>query len=84
MSVGVADLSAALADRYRIEQELGRGVAKRVLTGPYINFADRSHDVGPDGRHLLLLGPKEETTTRLEVITGWLDKVRRAAPASRP
>jgi serine/threonine-protein kinase len=56
------------------------GVAQRVLSGPFINVADRSHDVGPDGRHLLLLGPREETTTRLEVITDWMDEVRRKAP----
>jgi Tol biopolymer transport system component len=56
------------------------GVALRVLSGPFINVADRSHDVGPDGRHLLLLGPREETTTRLEVITDWMDEVRRKAP----
>ena len=58
------------------------GPAHRVLHGPFINVADRSHDIGRDGRHLLLLGPREETTTRLEVITGWLDEVRRNAPGS--
>jgi Tol biopolymer transport system component len=56
------------------------GVARRVLSGPYINVADRSHDIGPDGRQLLLRGPRDETTTRLEVVTGWLDEVRRKAP----
>ncbi len=59
--------------------EFGR--ARRVLSGPFINVPDRSHDVGRDGRHLLVMGPREETTTRLEVITGWLDEVRRMAPA---
>jgi serine/threonine-protein kinase len=58
------------------------GSARRVLSGPFINVADRSHDLAADGRHLLLLGPREETTTRLEVITGWMDKVRRMAPAA--
>ena len=59
------------------------GVARRVLSGPFINVSDRSYDVGPDGRLLLLRGPGEETTTRLEVITGWMDEVRRKAPAER-
>jgi len=57
-------------------------VPRRILTGPFINVADRSHDLGPDGRQLLLLGPREETTTRLEVVTGWLDQVRRLAPVA--
>ena len=56
------------------------GPARRVLSGSFVNVADRSHDVGPDGRHLLIMGPREETTTRLEVITGWMDEVRRKAP----
>jgi Tol biopolymer transport system component len=58
------------------------GSARRVLSGSFINVPDRSHDVAADGRQLLLLGPREETTTRLEVITGWMDQVRRRAPAS--
>ena len=70
-------LTEALSTRYRVERELGRGSMATV----FINVADRSHDVGPDGRHLLIMGPREETTTRLEVITGWMDEVRRKAPA---
>jgi serine/threonine-protein kinase len=59
------------------------GRARLVLTGRFINVADRSHDIGPDGRHLVILGPKEETSGHLEVVTNWLEQVRRLAPARR-
>jgi hypothetical protein len=54
--------------------------AHRLLSGPFNNVADRSYDVAPDGRLLLIMGPREQTTTHLEVITGWMDEVRRKAP----
>jgi serine/threonine-protein kinase len=59
------------------------GRPRLVLAGRFINVADRSHDVGPDGRHLVILGPTEETSGHLEVVTNWLDQVRRLAPARR-
>jgi hypothetical protein len=55
--------------------------AHRLLSGPFNNVTDRSHDVARDNRLLLIMGPHEQTTTRLEVITGWMDEVRRKAPA---
>jgi len=61
--------------------EFGR--PRLVLTGPFINVADRSHDVGPDGRHLVIMGPQEQTSGHLEVITNWLDEVRRLSPVPR-
>src|SRR5688572_27432409 len=52
--------------------------ARMIFRGPYVNVADRSHDISPDGRrHLVILGQLAETTTRLNVITNWLDDVRR-------
>jgi len=36
--------------------------------------------VGPDGRFLVLVGPPEQTTTRLEVITNIFPTLRRLAP----
>lgn len=51
-----------------------------IFRGPCVNGSDRSHDISPDGhRHLVILGQLEETTTRLNVITNWLDDVRRKA-----
>jgi eukaryotic-like serine/threonine-protein kinase len=54
------------------------GPARTIFRGPYVNVSDRSHDISPDGRrHLVVLGQLDETTTRLNVITDWLDAVRR-------
>jgi hypothetical protein len=54
------------------------GPARMIFRGPYVNVSDRSHDISPDGRrHLVILGQLEETTTRLNVITNWLEDVRR-------
>jgi hypothetical protein len=43
----------------------------------------KSYDVGPDGRFLLLLGPPEETTGHLDIVTGFFAELRRLAPAAR-
>ncbi len=54
------------------------GRPRVIFRGPYVNVAWRSHDISPDGtRHLLVLGPLEETTNRLNVITNWFDEVKR-------
>jgi len=54
------------------------GRPRAIFRGPYVNVYSRSHDISPDGRrHLLILGPREESTTRLNVITNWTDDVRR-------
>jgi serine/threonine protein kinase len=49
-----------------------------IFRGPYINVAWRSHDLAPDGRrHLVVLGPLEQSTNRLHVITNWVEEVAR-------
>jgi Tol biopolymer transport system component len=53
------------------------GRPRAIFRGPYVNVLGRSHDIAPDGRHLLILGPGEQSTTRLNVITNWADAVRR-------
>ena len=51
-----------------------------IFRGPYVNVPWRSHDIAPDGRrHLAILGPLEETTNRLNVITNWLEEVKARA-----
>jgi serine/threonine-protein kinase len=54
----------------------------RVLfEGPYLNVPGWSHDITPDGqRHLLLLGPREQTSNRLVVVTNWFAELKRLAP----
>ncbi len=54
------------------------GRPQAIFRGPYGNVYGRSHDIAPDGRrHLLILGPREQSTARLNVITNWTDDVRR-------
>jgi hypothetical protein len=50
-----------------------------LFTGRYLQARYRSYDVGPDGRFLLLVGPREETTTRLEVVTNFFSELGRKA-----
>ena len=54
-----------------------------LFTGPYLNVPGWSHDISIDGRrHLLLLGPREETSNRLVAVTNWFSELRRLAPTS--
>jgi eukaryotic-like serine/threonine-protein kinase len=62
---------------------LSVGKPRVLFQGRYLNVRDKSYDVGPDGRFLLLLGPPEETTGRLDVVTDFFDALRRLAPAGR-
>lgn len=57
----------------------------RILaSGPFLKVPGRSHDVSPDGRrHLVILAPAQETTTRLHYVSGWFDQIRKYAAASR-
>jgi serine/threonine-protein kinase len=53
-----------------------------LFNGPYLNVPGWSHDISPDGRrHLLLLGPREETSNRLVGVTNWFSELRQLAPA---
>jgi eukaryotic-like serine/threonine-protein kinase len=54
------------------------GVARFLFTGPYLNVLGRSHDIAPDGRHLLIAGPTQVTTSTLTVVTNWVDRLPRA------
>ena len=59
------------------------GKPRLLFEGRYLNVADKSYDVGPDGRFLLLLGPPEETVDHLDVVTGFLAEIQRLAPPGR-
>ncbi len=52
----------------------GPGPAKFLFTGPYLNVLGRSHDIAPDGRHLLIAGPTQLTTTTLTLVTNWVSR----------
>jgi Tol biopolymer transport system component len=56
-----------------------RASRPRVLfEGPYLNVPGWSHDISSDGqRHLVLLGPQEETADRLIVVTNWFAELSR-------
>ena len=51
------------------------GAAQFLFAGPYLNVLGRSHDIAPDGRHLLIAGPSELTTTSLTVVTNWVSRL---------
>ncbi|MGH7695602.1 MAG: TolB family protein, partial [Gemmatimonadaceae bacterium] len=53
------------------------GMARFLFAGPYLNVLGRSHDIAPDGRHLLIAGPTQVTTTTLTVVTSWVDRLPR-------
>jgi len=48
------------------------GVPRLLFEGPYVNVLGRSHDVDPSGRHLLIEAPGEVTTSRIEMVSGWV------------
>ena len=53
----------------------------RVLfQGRYLNVREKSYDVGPDGRFLVLVGPPGETAQHLDVVTGFAAELHRLAP----
>lgn len=54
-----------------------------LFEGPYANVPGWSHGLMPDGRHLLLQTPPEETTTQLNVVTNWFAELKRLAPATQ-
>ena len=54
------------------------GTPRVIFRGPFVNVTERSHDVAPNGRrHLVILGPLEQSTRHLNVVTNWLDDVVR-------
>lgn len=51
------------------------GAAQFLFAGAYLNVLGRSHDIAPDGRHLLIAGPSELMTTSLTVVTNWVTRL---------
>lgn len=65
-----------------VEEESEIGRPGFLFEGPYLNVPGMSHDISADGRRqLVLLGPQEETTNELVIVTNWLAEVERAASA---
>ncbi len=46
------------------------GLPVKVFTGPYVNVPGYSHDLFPDGSHLLFLGSGNDVARRLQFVTG--------------
>jgi len=69
---------SSLAIMRLLARPAGRITGGRVLfEGRYLNVRNKSYDVGPDGRFLLLLGPPEETARHLDVVIGFFAELRR-------
>ena len=60
------------------------GRPRVIFEGPYLNVPGWSHDISADGqRHLVLLGPQEQTGGRLIVATNWFAELNRVAPPTK-
>ena len=57
--------------------------SRLLFSGRFLQISGKSYGVGPDGRFLLLVGPPQETTTHLNVITNFFGELRRLAPTDR-
>jgi hypothetical protein len=91
-----ARLTAALADRYRIERELGAGGmavipsanppmgSRRRWLQPqeFRTTAGMSFALSPDGRVVYVRGAAEVPVRYLRVILHWVDRMKRAVDAA--
>jgi len=50
-----------------------------LFEGPYQNVLGRSHDIGPDGRHLLLAEPSTGVTSQLVLVTNFFEELKERA-----
>jgi len=54
------------------------GRPRMIFAGSFVNVGWRSHDISLDGRrHLVVLGPLEQSIDHLNVITDWVGEVAR-------
>jgi serine/threonine-protein kinase len=77
----IRDRWFAVSIATRGDMRVGR--ARLLFEGPFHNVAGWSHDLGPYGRHMVLLGPPEQTVGHLNVVTNWLEELKRLAPAAK-
>jgi serine/threonine protein kinase len=59
-----------------------RGQPILLFKGPYYNNPGWSHDVFPDGSHLVLLGSDVDRTNQLLVVTNFFEEIKRLAPVT--
>ena len=59
------------------------GDEELAAAGPFVRVLGKSHALAQDGRFLVVLGPPEQPTPYLEVVTGFFTVLERLAPASR-
>ena len=57
------------------------GPPRALFEGPYQNVLGRSHDIGPDGRYLLLAEPSQGSTSQLVLVTNFFEEIKRLAPS---
>ena len=75
-------LATALADRYRIERELGAGGMATVYLA-HGTPSYRNCDVSRDGKHFLFVRPTIRAATVTPIIVlNWMEEVRRTMAAT--
>ncbi len=52
------------------------GPPRFLFEGTYQNVLGRSHDIAPDGRHLLLAAPSALATSRLVLVTNFFEELK--------
>ena len=65
------------------EPEFQTTVPELLFSGAYLNVPEYSYHIHPDGDRFLLHAPLDTTTTttRLKLIKGWYEEVKRLAPS---
>ena len=66
----------------QLEPEFTSGEPELIIQGPYMNVAERSYDLHPNGDRFLLIDvPRVETSDRIHVVTNWAAEVARQVPS---
>ena len=71
------DLTSALQDRYRLQQELGPGGMATVCRAH-----DLQHDRQVDGGIVYLQGPEQTSTSYRRVVPNWVAQMKAAVDAA--
>lgn len=73
--------TAVMAVPVSMHPKFSAGVARVVFDGPYIGAAaDRTFDIGRDGRFLMIKGDNAGLGRQLNIVTNWFEELKRLVP----